>query len=95
MLTNKQKNYLRKQAQQLKPIFQIGKDGVGIKQTQSISDALTKRELIKVKLLETCPQSVNEAAIELSAKTKADVVHVIGHTITLYRASEKEIYQLP
>lgn len=95
MLTSKQKKYLRKEAHEMKPIFQIGKDGVGIKQAQSISDALSKKELIKVKLLDTCPQTVNEAAIELSAKTKADIVNTIGRTIILYRPSDKEIYVLP
>lgn len=95
MLTSKQKKYLRKEAHEMKPIFQIGKDGVGIKQAQSISDALTKKELIKIKLLDTCPQSVNEVAIELSSKTKADVVNTIGRTIVLYRPSDKDIYVLP
>jgi RNA-binding protein len=95
MLTSKQKKYLKSEAHSLKPIFQIGKDGVGTKQAKSISDALDKKELIKVKLLDTCPQSLNEVAVELSAKTKADVVNMIGHTIILYKQSEKDIYKLP
>ncbi len=95
MLTSKQKKYLKSEAHSLKPIFQIGKDGVGNKQARSISDALEKKELIKVKLLDTCPQSLNEVAVELSAKTKADVVNMIGHTIILYKHSEKDIYKLP
>jgi RNA-binding protein len=47
-----------------------------------------------VKLLDTCPQTVNEAALEISRLTKAEVVHIIGHTIILYKASEKGIYQI-
>lgn len=37
----------------------------------------------------------NEIALELSMKTKADVVQILGRTIILYRPSEKEIYKLP
>lgn len=94
MLTSKQKKYLRSEAHSLKPIFQIGKDGVGEKQIQSINDALKAKELIKVKLLDTCPETVNEVALEISMGTKADVVNTIGHTIIFFKPSEKEIYNI-
>ena len=84
MLTGKQKKFLRSEAHSLKPIFQIGKDGVGEKQINSINDALKAKELIKVKLL----------ALEISVGTKADVVNTIGHTIIFYKPSEKEIYKI-
>lgn len=94
MLSSKQKKILKAEAHALKPIFQIGKDGVGQKQINSINDALKARELIKVKLLETCPQSLNEVAIEISMGTGADVVNTIGRTIILYKRSDKELYDL-
>ena len=40
MLNSKQKKFLRSEAHGLKPIFQVGKDGVGEKQINSINDAL-------------------------------------------------------
>lgn len=95
MLTGKQKRYLRGIGNNLNAIFQIGKDGVHQSQVDSIDDALTAHELIKVKILESCMQSKNEIAIELSMRTKADVVQILGRTILLYRPSEKEIYRLP
>ena len=95
MLTGKQKRYLRGIGHNLNAIFQIGKDGVHQSQVDSIDDALTAHELIKVKILESCMQSKNEIAIELSMRTKADVVQILGRTILLYRTSEKEIYRLP
>lgn len=95
MLTGKQKRYLRGIGHNLNAIFQIGKDGVHQSQVDSIDDALTAHELIKVKILESCIQSKNEIAIELSMRTKADVVQILGRTILLYRPSEKEIYRLP
>ncbi len=94
MLNSKQKKFLKSEAHHLSAIFQIGKDGISEKQINTINDALAAKELIKVKLLDTCPITTREAAIEISAGTKADVVHIIGHTIILYKKSEKEIYKL-
>ena len=37
MLNSKQKKFLRSEAHSLKPIFQVGKDGVGEKQINSIN----------------------------------------------------------
>ena len=59
------------------------------------NEALELRELIKVKILESCQQDKNEIAQELSLKTDAEVVQILGRTIILYRESEKEIYRLP
>jgi len=38
---------------------------------------------------------VNTVALELSVQTKSDVVQIIGHTIVLYKASDKGLYKLP
>lgn len=95
MLTSKQKKYLRSEAHHLNAIFQIGKDGVHQKQIEGISEALEAQELIKVKLLDTCPMTPRAAALEISTYTKCEVIQIIGHTITLYKKSEKELYDLP
>lgn len=95
MLTGKQKRYLRSQAHGLSAIFQIGKDGVHQSQIEGIQDALIAHELIKIKILESCGDSKNEVALEISMKTKAEVVQIMGRTIVLYQASEKGIYKLP
>ena len=92
MLTGKQKRFLRHEAHHLNAIFQIGKDGLHENQIIGIDEAL---ELIKVKILESCQQDKNEIAQELSLKTDAEVVQILGRTIILYRESEKEIYRLP
>ncbi|WP_455683391.1 ribosome assembly RNA-binding protein YhbY [Thomasclavelia sp.] len=95
MLTGKQKRYLRGLGHNLNAIFQIGKDGVHQSQIEGIEAALEAHELIKIKILESCNESKNEVAIEISMKTKADVVQILGRTILLYRPSEKGIYKLP
>lgn len=95
MLTGKQKRFLRSEAHHLNAIFQIGKDGLHEKQIQGINEALEARELIKVKILETCTTSKDEIADELSNKTQSEVVQILGRTIILYKESDKEIYKLP
>ncbi len=94
MLTGKQKRYLRSQAHHLSAIFQVGKDGVTTNQIKGISDALEAHELIKVKLLDTCPDDVNTVALEISVQSKSEVVQIVGHTIVLYKRCEKGIYKL-
>lgn len=95
MLNGKQKRYLRSEAHHLNAIFQIGKDGLHDKQIQGIDEALEARELIKVKILETCTTPKEEIADTLSMKTQSQVVQILGRTIILYRESDKEIYKLP
>ena len=94
MLSGKQKRELRAEAHHLKPIFQIGKDGVTHNQVLGIMDALEAKELIKVKLLDTCPDDVNTVALELSVQSKSDVIQIVGRTIVLYKKSEKGIYKI-
>ena len=95
MLTGKQKRYLRGEAHHFHAIFQVGKDGVNHNQVKGISEALDAQELIKVKLLDTCPDDVRSVALELSVQTKSEVVQILGHTILLYRESDQKLYKLP
>ncbi len=94
MLTGKQKRYLRSEAHHLNAIFQVGKDGVGSNQIKGLNEALETHELIKVKLLETCPTDIHQVALEISVQTKSDVVQIIGRTIVLYKPSDKVLYKL-
>ncbi len=93
MLTGKQKRFLRSQAHHLQPIFQIGKGGVNEAMNTQIAEALEKRELIKVSLLQNTDEVADEAALEIAQATNGEVVQVIGRVIVLYKASSKEKYQ--
>lgn len=93
MLTGKQKRFLRSQAHHLQPIFQIGKGGVNEAMNTQIAEALEKRELIKVSLLQNTDEVADEAALEIAQATNSEVVQVIGQVIVLYKASSKEKYQ--
>ena len=89
MITSKQRAYLRSLAQNLEPIFQIGKNGINDNQVEQIVNALEARELIKINLLNSTPDDKHSIANELAEKTNSDVVQIIGKKITLYKRSTK------
>lgn len=96
MLTGKQKRFLRSEANHLKPIFQVGKTGVNDNMIEQINEALEKRELLKVSVLQNCMEDKNTVSEQLAAGTGAEIVQVIGLTIVLYQESEEnKRLQLP
>lgn len=89
MITSKQRAYLRKLANPLDTVFQVGKGGISDDMLKGISDALEARELIKLRVLENCDYSPKEAAAEISEKLACEVVCVVGSRFVLYRESKK------
>ena len=90
MLKSSQRAKLRAMANGIDPVVIIGKDGLGEHFVQAVAEALEARELIKVKLLDTAPVTVREAADYAAESTGADVVQVIGTRFVLYRRRKKE-----
>lgn len=88
MLTGKQKRYLRSMAHHLDPLFQVGKGGSNDHLIRHISEAIEKRELLKVSVLNNCIEDPREIAAELAKGAKAELVQVIGKTIVLYKESK-------
>lgn len=90
-MTGKERAAFRAQANSLEPLFQIGKGGVSDALIKQTDDALTARELIKLKvLLESSPETPREVANTLSEATGADVIQVIGGVIVLWRESPEK-----
>ena len=85
MLTSKQRAYLRSLANSIDTILMVGKGGLSDQIYKTADDAITARELIKGKVLETCELSVREVADTIAAEINADVVQVIGTKFVLYR----------
>lgn len=90
MLTSKQRAFLRAQANALTPVWYAGKGGLTEAMIKQGEDALTARELIKGKVLETAPETARDTAEALAAATHSEVVQVIGRTFVLYRPNPKE-----
>lgn len=89
MITSKQRAYLRKLANTLDPIFQIGKSGISEEIINQLSNALEARELIKVHVLETAMLDIKEACNDVAEKLGAEPVQAIGSKFVLYRPCRK------
>ncbi len=89
-MTSKQRAYLKGLAMKLETIFQIGKSGVTDEICYQLLNALNARELIKIKILETCPTNIKETSSLIAEGTGAEVVQTIGLKIVLFRVSDNE-----
>ena len=89
-MTSKQRAYLRGLANTMDPILHAGKGGVSDTMRKQADEALTARELIKGRVLETAPASTRDIAEDIAASVNAEVVQVIGRTFVLYRRNDKE-----
>ena len=89
-MTSKQRAYLRGLANTLEPILHAGKGGISDAMIKQADDALTAREIIKGKVLETAPGTARELAEEIAVAVNAQVVQVVGRTFVLFRQKEKD-----
>ncbi len=95
-MTSKQRAYLRGLANKIDAIFQVGKNGISDNLIMQVNDALEARELIKLNVLETSPEDIQEIADTLSEATNSILVQTVGNKITLYRARKRNSkIQLP
>eukprot|EP00249_Psilotum_nudum_P003555 c16999_g1_i1 orf=354-1028(-) len=96
LLKNKEKKELRSYAHGLgKKLVsqQVGKLGVTPALTKAIVDVLEAKELIKLRVLDNCPATVEETIGQLEEMTGAQAVGNIGNTFILYRpSSHKRVY---
>jgi len=93
MITGKQRAYLRKMAHTLEPIFQIGKEGLTDAFIDGVDKALTKREILKVHILETALLDTRETCDEVARRLHAEPVQAIGNKFIIYRRSDEEKYR--
>lgn len=82
-MDSKQRSHLRSIARNLKPIVQIGKNGLTDESIETIRKALEDHELIKVKFL-AFKEEKEELSHELLEKTRADLVDRMGNIVVLY-----------
>ena len=87
MITGKQRANLRKMANQIQALYQIGKDGITENVIAQLDDALEARELIKVHILDSALLETRETADEIAARLGAEPVQAIGSKFVLYRRS--------
>ena len=90
MITSKQRAYLRKLANPITPIFQIGKGGITEELIIQLNNALEARELIKIHVLETAMLDVKMSINELAEKLNAEPVQAIGSKMVIYKEARKQ-----
>jgi RNA-binding protein len=84
-LTSKERAALRGEAHHLNALVHIGHQGITPAIHQSLDDALRTKELVKIQFTKTADVDLKSAAGELATAMSAEVVQVIGRTVTLYR----------
>lgn len=95
-LKGKQKSFLRSMGMTIEPVVQIGKEGVTPEVVESAREAIKKRELIKVKVLQNSPEEVEDAIEKLAERVDSELVQVIGRCGLLYKKNnDKPKIELP
>ena len=74
----------------LNPAIIIGKSDVNEGTVEQTVAYLEKHELVKCSVLDGSSLSAREAAEELAARCRAEVVQVIGRKFSLYRESSRK-----
>ncbi|MEM9463121.1 MAG: ribosome assembly RNA-binding protein YhbY [Myxococcota bacterium] len=84
-ISTRARSHLRSLAHSLRPVVQVGAEGLSESLVQATDQALGEHELIKVKLGQGFAGERKQAARELAEATRADLTQVIGRVIVLYR----------
>jgi RNA-binding protein len=89
-LTGKHKSYLRSLAHPLKPVVQIGHQGLTAGVLSALDVALERHELIKVKVAGDAEVEAEQLSPEIEKRTGCRVAQIIGHTLVLYRRRQQD-----
>lgn len=90
MLTSKQRAFLRSLAQKIEPVTQVGKMGVTENLLDDLNNAIEKRELIKITVLDNSGESVTAAGEEIARRLPAEFVCATGKKLVFYRRSSSD-----
>ena len=90
MISGKQRAYLRKIGHELKPVMQIGKEGLTDTVVSAIDEVLEKRELVKLSILESAMLDTREVCDDVANRLQAEPVQAIGNKFIIYRRSSNE-----
>ncbi len=88
-LNSKQRKILEKEAHDIQPVVIVGGAGVTDGVISMVENSLAAHELIKIKFNEF-KEEIRELTNEISQKTDASLVRIIGFTAILYRPAEQE-----
>lgn len=90
IIKGKKNRYLRSQAATMKPVLQIGREGISENLLNQLEILIEKNELIKISLLQNTavePQDVIEALSEFDSEIVP--IQTIGSKMVLYKKASK------
>ncbi|WMW22168.1 YhbY family RNA-binding protein [Methanolobus mangrovi] len=78
---------LRTEATKIKPIINIGKNGITESVLEEIKKQLKANRLLKIKMLKTSAEGedIKQSAEKLAEATKATLIDVRGSTVVIYK----------
>jgi RNA-binding protein len=94
-LSNKQKQYLKGLAHSLKPVIQLGNNGLTEGVLAETEVALNHHELIKVKIPTDDREEKQLIMDAIVRETNAVKVQTVGHILVIYRPSEDKKISIP
>jgi RNA-binding protein len=94
-LSNKQKQYLKGLAHSLKPVIQLGNNGLTEGVLAETEVALNHHELIKVKIPIDDREEKQLIMDAIVRETNAVKVQTVGHILVIYRPSEDKKISIP
>lgn len=89
-MTSKDRAYLKGIAMTMDPILSLGKASLTPEFTESVAEAIKKRELIKINVLKNCADDPRAVAEMIAERTRSEVVQVIGRKIVLYKRNNEK-----
>ena len=96
-LSQTQRQYLRKIAHDLRPVVQLGKQGLTPSLLSTVDHALGAHELIKLKFLDYQDEK-QELATQIVEELQAHLVAVVGNIAIMYRSQpdpDRRTIELP
>ncbi len=90
LLTNAEKRVLKAKAQHLEPVVKLGHAGVSDAFIQSLNDALTRHQLVKMKFTDFKEQK-HELAPQIAEKTASTIIMQVGNVAVFYRAKPEPV----
>lgn len=89
-LKNDQRRYLRGLTHGLNPVVMVAERGLAPSVMNEIELALNHHELIKVRI-SVADRAERDALVQaLLAQSKAELVHKIGHVVSIYRRNPEQ-----
>ncbi len=91
MITQRMKGRIKQKLGAEKPTVWIGKEGATDQIVSEISKQLSKKEMIKAKILKTALQKEEAKTIasKVARQTQSQLIEVRGHTFLLFKRKRK------